>query len=260
MRRIFIAGNWKMNTNFQEAKELIDAIYQQTNSHDIDVAVCPPMPYLSSVSNYIKENEHQKSLQIKVGAQNMHWEEKGAYTGEVSGTMLQDVGCTYVVLGHSERRALFSETNNGINKKIHKALALGLLPILCIGETLEEREKGKEKEIIEKQLLEGLTDLLPSQIETCTLAYEPVWAIGTGKTASPEIAQDMHAFIRKTLTEKYGKNVSDSVRIQYGGSVKPQNIQELIAQNDIDGALIGGASLKADSFSKIIEICSLSGK
>ncbi|BBM83560.1 triose-phosphate isomerase [Candidatus Uabimicrobium amorphum] len=256
MRRIFIAGNWKMNTSSTEAQQLIEAIYAQTNDHEMDIAVCPPTVYLSAVSSYIKSNEQRKNLQIKLGAQNMHWEDKGAFTGEVSGQMLQDVGCTYVVLGHSERRALFSETNENINKKIHKALAIGLLPILCIGETLEERESGKEKEVITEQLTMGLKDLSPSQVETCTVAYEPVWAIGTGKTASPEMAQDMHAFIRQMLAQNYGDNVAQAVRIQYGGSVKPQNIKDLIAQADIDGALIGGASLKADSFSEIISICS----
>lgn len=256
MRRIFIAGNWKMNTSFAEAQQLVDAIYEQTSSHEMDVAVCPPTVYLSKVFDYLKDNEQRKSLQIKLGAQNMHWEDSGAFTGEVSGKMLQDVGCTYVVLGHSERRALFSETNENINKKIHKALAIGLLPILCIGETLEERESGKEKEVITQQLTTGLQGLSPSQIETCTLAYEPVWAIGTGKTASPEMAQDMHAFIRQMLAQQYGESVAQAVRIQYGGSVKPQNIKDLIAQPDIDGALIGGASLKADSFSEIIRICS----
>lgn len=254
MRTIFICGNWKMNTFLTDAKNLIRAIYEKTNITNIDIAVCPPAIYIESVCNYIQENN--KGLIIKVGAQNMHWEDKGAFTGEISAQMLQDVGCSYVVLGHSERRALFAETSADVHRKAQKALSLGLLPIVCVGETLEERESGIESEIIAKQLKESLGTLSPSQVETCTIAYEPVWAIGTGKTASPEIAQEMHAFIRKSLSNQYGERVANSIRLQYGGSVKPENIKELISQPDIDGALIGGASLKAESFSQIINICS----
>ncbi len=187
-----------------------------------------------------------------MGAQNMHWESKGAFTGEISAKMLVDIGCSYVILGHSERRQLFGETDQGVNKKAKAAFSHGLLPIICVGETLDQREKNQTLEIVKRQLQGCLDGLAPAQVEACTIAYEPVWAIGTGKAATPEMAQEVHRMIRDYVAEHFGPSVAQTLRIQYGGSVTPDNARSLMIQPDIDGALVGGASLQADSFSQII--------
>ncbi len=248
MRKKVIAGNWKMNNDISGSAELISGIinnidFSRVNS---DVIVCPPFTSLETASELVKNTP------IKVGAQNMFFEDKGAFTGEISAAMLLSAGCDYVILGHSERRAIFNESNEWINKKIHKALSSGLKPIFCVGETLEERESGVMKDVLKKQITEGLTGVTSNQMEEVIVAYEPVWAIGTGKTASPEQAEEVHKFIRDLITEMYNKDVADNLVIQYGGSVKPNNAKELLSQPNIDGALIGGAALKAESFIDII--------
>ncbi len=248
MRKKIIAGNWKMNKDILETQELITKISTGIKSKQINcgVIICPPFTSLYEANCLIE------GTVIKLGAQNMHQEDSGAFTGEISAQMLKSVGCEYVILGHSERRTLFGETNELINKKLLKALSAGLKPIFCIGETLEEREKGITKNVIETQLNEGLTDIDASGISKMIIAYEPVWAIGTGKTASPEQAQEVHSFIRSFISSKYSESAAENIVIQYGGSVKPENAAELLAKPDIDGALVGGACLKADSFLNII--------
>ena len=246
MRIPFIAGNWKMNTTISETESLLEALKPLLEKvKGVDVAVAPPFPYLAIASRSLEES------QIRLGAQNMAWETSGAFTGEVSGKMLKDVGCDYVILGHSERRHLFGETDDMIRRKILKALEFGLLPIVCVGETLDERESEKTSIVIENQINGCLGDLSTEQIKNITIAYEPVWAIGTGKTATPEQAQEVHRYIRDWLIKNFNRVVGEGVRIQYGGSVKPENAQSLLAQADIDGALVGGASLSAESFAAI---------
>jgi len=245
-RRFSIAGNWKMNKTTGEAVELVESI--KTRVGDVtgaDIIVCPPFTALASVVEAVKGSN------ICVGAQNVHWEEAGAYTGEIAPSMLCDLDVTYAIIGHSERRQYFGETDENVNKRLKAALASGLHPIVCLGESLEQREQGITESVIEKQIDKGLVGLSPEQMEKTILAYEPVWAIGTGKTATPEQAQEVHAFIRSFLENKFG-NVADNVIIQYGGSVKPANAQKLLQQKDIDGALIGGASLKPDDFAEIV--------
>lgn len=243
MREIVVAGNWKMNKDLNEAVTLVSEI-KNLLSDDINVKmiVCPPFISLETVSALVKDTN------IGLGAQNMCSEDSGAYTGAISASMIKSVGCEYVILGHSERRTIFGETDDLINIKINKALENSLIPIFCIGETLEERESGEMKNVIERQVKEGLKGISADQLSQMIVAYEPVWAIGTGKTASPEQAQEVHAFIRGLLTEMYSSEFAENVVIQYGGSVKPENAKELIGQPDIDGALVGGACLKADSF------------
>ena len=250
MRRTFIAGNWKMNTDLDSAKELAKGLAQIPAS-DVDVALIPPAVYLSSVGAIISDTP------LSLGAQNMHSEPSGAYTGELSGAMLKDIGCRYVLCGHSERRTLFGESSEWIGVKVAAAHRSHLLPILCIGETLEERQAGKVAEILVHQLDRGLAQLTPQQVSSTTVAYEPVWAIGTGLTATPEQAQDAHRLIRTRLADKFGDSIAAEVRIQYGGSVKPQNAAELLQQPDIDVALVGGASLNTESFAAIIKAASL---
>lgn len=248
MRIPFVAGNWKMNTSLSEARQLVDDLIPLVTGVDrVRMAVCPPFPYLFGVVDAIQGSP------IKVGAQNMHFESHGAFTGEVSGEMLKDVGCTYVILGHSERRHIFGEQDPLINKKVHKALEVGLKPILCVGEQLEEREAGKTEQVVEAQIKAGLANITSDQMEHITIAYEPVWAIGTGKTATPEQAQEVHRLIRDWLQVHYDDGLAEKICIQYGGSVKPDNAKTLMDQPDIDGALVGGASLKADSFAGIIK-------
>ena len=248
-RRPLIAGNWKMNLSTKDAVALIEGIAAGMGENDeTDVLVAPPFTTLAAVRQAIGKSK------IFLAAQNMYHETSGAYTGEVSGRMLQEAGCTHVILGHSERRTIFHETSQDVDQKVKAASVLGLIPIVCIGETLEERESGKTFDVIRQQLDESLNNcrvdqlLLPSTI----LAYEPVWAIGTGKTATPDQAQEVHAFIRKWIEETFNTGTSNQVRILYGGSAKAENIQELMAQPDIDGALVGGASLKADAFVPMI--------
>lgn len=246
MRVPFIAGNWKMHKSIAEGIAFIDAVKDQIAGTQVEVAVCAP---------YILLQDLVKAAQgtnIKIAAQNMHFEDTGAFTGEVSSAMLKEIGVTHVVIGHSERRQYFAETDETVNKKVIKALQESLVPIMCIGELLEEREAGIEKDIVKGQLLKGLQGVASDQLPQVVIAYEPVWAIGTGKTASAEDANDMIAFIRQTLSEAYNDEVSEEVRIQYGGSVKPSNIEEIMNMSDIDGALVGGASLKAEDFVQLV--------
>lgn len=246
-RKPIIAGNWKMHMTVTEAAELVKGILPSCSGKTgVEVVVAPPFTALYTVSGLLRDSG------IGLAGQNMHYEPKGAFTGEVSAAMLRDVGCTHVILGHSERRQYFCETDESVNKKLAAAQGAGLVPIVCIGETLEQREKGETFSVIERQLKGGLSDVGPKQMETTVLAYEPVWAIGTGKTATPDQAQEVHEFIRNWLNKTFGKSVASLVRIQYGGSVKPGNINELMAKEDIDGALVGGACLTADSFSALV--------
>jgi triosephosphate isomerase len=246
MRVPIIAGNWKMNNTVDEAVNLIRDIKKGKKNSDVEVVVCVPFTALWQVKKEIE------GTSIKLGAQNMHWEDRGAFTGEISPLMLKEIGIDYVIIGHSERRQYFNETDETVNKKVKAALKYDIKPIICVGETLEEREKGMEKDVVKRQVEAALEDIDKKNIEDIVIAYEPIWAIGTGKTASNKDANDMISFIRQTVSDKYGENISQSMRIQYGGSVKPNNIKELMTESDIDGALVGGASLKADDFLKLI--------
>ncbi len=246
MRIPFIAGNWKMHKSISEGIAFIEAVKNEIAETEVEVAVCAPYIMLKDL---VAAAEGTK---VKIAAQNMHYEDFGAFTGEVSAAMLKEIGVTYVVIGHSERRQYFNETDETVNKKVIKALKEGLGPIMCIGELLEEREAGIENRVVKAQLLKGLEGVSAEDLEKVVLAYEPVWAIGTGKTASAEDANNMIAFIRQTLREVYNDEVSEEVRIQYGGSVKPSNIEEIMNQSDIDGALVGGASLKAEDFVQLV--------
>ena len=249
MRRKVIAGNWKMNNDLKETQNLLSKLTSGISMDNLncDVIVCPAFTSLLEAYTLLKDTK------IKLGAQNMYFETSGAFTGEISASMLKSVGCEYVILGHSERRTIFGETDELINNKIKKANASGLKPIFCVGELLEEREAGITDKVIEKQIKSGLKDISSEEMGNVIIAYEPVWAIGTGKTASPEQAQEVHKFIRSLINEKYGDSISDKIVIQYGGSVNNKNAKELLSQKDIDGALVGGASLKADSFIDIIQ-------
>jgi len=249
MRPKTIAGNWKMNKNSDEAVQLITALKAKSPGFpgDVRVIICPPFPSLALAKQLLE------GTPIAVGAQNMYHEDDGAFTGETSAAMLTSVGCTYVILGHSERRHYFGETNEFINKKAKKALTAGLIPILCVGETLEEREKGITEQVISAQVKGVLNGLSASDVEKSIVAYEPVWAIGTGKNATPQQAEDVHRFIRKLIGQLYSWPVAEKVVIQYGGSVKPENASRLLHQPDIDGALVGGACLKVESFDQIIQ-------
>ena len=249
MRKKVIAGNWKMNKDLTESQNLISKLVSDlgTEKLNCEVIICPPFTSLSEAANLIKGSV------IKLGAQNVHFEESGAFTGEVSSAMLKSVGCEFVIAGHSERRALFGETDQLVNKKIKKILSGGLKPIFCVGETLEERESGVMKDVVKRQVTEGLKDITANQLADIIVAYEPVWAIGTGKTATPDQAEEVHAFIRGLIEENYSADAAENMTIQYGGSVKPDNAADLLSQKDIDGALVGGACLKSDSFISIIK-------
>ncbi len=249
MRRKIIAGNWKMNNDVSGTVNLISEIKKELNGKIVnaDVIVCPPFTNLETAYTLVKDSS------IKLGAQNMYYEESGAFTGEISPLMLKNVGCEFVILGHSERRTVFGEDDQIINKKIKSAIKHKLKPIFCIGETLNEREKGVTFKVIETQLKNGLEGLSENELSNLIVAYEPVWAIGTGKNATPQQAQEVHQFIRSLIAKMYSQNFAYQLVIQYGGSVKPDNAKELLSQPDIDGALVGGACLKADSFVKIIE-------
>ncbi len=248
MRTPIIAGNWKMNTVVEDAKALVQELKTLVSDvTDVEIVVCPPFISLTTVAEVIRGSN------IGLGAQNLYWEKSGAFTAEISAPMLKSTGCTYVIIGHSERRAYFHETDETVNKRIFAALDEGLRPIVCVGETLEERESNKTFEVIKRQIAGGLANLSTEHMKTVVIAYEPVWAIGTGKTATPEQAQEVHAFIRKLLAEMFGDTTAEETRIQYGGSVKPNNVTTLMSQADIDGALVGGASLKADSFVQIVK-------
>jgi triosephosphate isomerase len=248
MRRPVIAGNWKMNKTIGEAVELVKALKAKVaDVTDVEVIVAPTFTALSAVADIIKGSN------IKLSAQDMHWEKNGAFTGEISPLMLKDVGCQYVIIGHSERRMYFGETNETVNKKVKAAHEYSLKPIMCVGEKLEEREAGIMKDVVKDHVVNGLASLTEGQALATVIAYEPVWAIGTGKTATPEQAQEVHQFIRELLADMYSPAVADAVLIQYGGSAKPDNIAQLMSQPDIDGGLIGGASLDAESFTKIVK-------
>ena len=249
-RTAFVAGNWKMNLGRWDARDLAMEVVEGVRGlRGVDVAVAPATVCLTEVAGVVHDT------MVRLSAQNMHHAESGAYTGETSPLMLNDIGCDHVILGHSERRQFFGETDDFINQKIISALAHDISPILCIGESLEEREAGRTGERVDSQVRAGLRGVRAEDMRSITLAYEPIWAIGTGRTASPEQAQEVHAQIRSLLAALYDRQVADAVRIQYGGSVKPGNIDDLIAQPDIDGALVGGASLKAESFVAIVEAC-----
>jgi triosephosphate isomerase len=249
MRRKVIAGNWKMNNDLTETQNLISKLTSALTSEHIkcDVIICPPFTSLSEANSLIK------GTVVKLGAQNMNENDSGAFTGEISAQMLKSVGCEYVILGHSERRAIYKEPDELINKKIKKALEKDLKPIFCVGETLEEREKDITKDVIKRQVVKGLEHVSKDEMSKIIIAYEPVWAIGTGKTATPDQAQEVHEFIRDLIEVEYGNDSAEKLIIQYGGSVKPDNAKELLYQKDIDGALVGGACLKSDSFMVIIK-------
>ncbi len=247
MRRPFIAGNWKMNLLREEAIRLARAIAEKCPTPSaVDVAVCPPFVYLEAVRNALQGSS------VGLGAQNMYHQTEGAFTGEISGKMLIDSGCDYVILGHSERRHILGETDQDVNRKLLAALPLSLIPIVCVGETLAEREAGQTQSVIRTQFAGSLAGLSAEQMQKIVIAYEPVWAIGTGKNATPQQAEEVHADLRRLIEARYNPQVASSVRIQYGGSVKPDNAGELMSQPNIDGALVGGASLKVDSFLGIV--------
>lgn len=246
MRTPIIAGNWKMNKSVGEAVSLVKELRELVaDVSDCEIIVCPPFTALSSVKAELSTSN------VKVGAQNLYFEEKGAFTGEVSPLMLKEL-CSHVIIGHSERRAYFNETNETVNKKIKTALKNDLTPIVCVGEKLEEREAGKTKDVVKDHVENGLAGLSKKDMLKVVIAYEPVWAIGTGKTATPEQAEEVHVFIRGLLKDIFDEEVAKKTRILYGGSVKPANIKELMAKENIDGGLIGGASLDAKSFSDIV--------
>lgn len=247
MRRPFIAGNWKMNLDKESAVALAEGLAREAEQvDDVDLAVCPPSVYLDPVAKALAGSR------VGLGAQNVYHQPKGAYTGEISVSMLRDLGCEYVILGHSERRHVLGETDDEINKKVHAALEAGLEPILCVGELLAEREAGSTLDVIRSQFDGSLAGLSKEQIVRVVIAYEPVWAIGTGKVATPQQAEEVHLDLRKILEDRYNKEVADTVRIQYGGSVKPDNAADLLSQPNIDGALVGGASLKVELFMGIV--------
>lgn len=247
MRKPIIAGNWKM---FKTRDEALNFILQVNNKmpdvEKVDSVICAQFTVLRDLVQRQMDN-------LRIGAQNMHFNDEGAFTGEVSGLMLKSIGVTYVIIGHSERRAMFNETDESINKKLHKAYEVGLTPILCCGESLAQREGGETEAWLEGQLTADLAGLTAEQVKELVIAYEPIWAIGTGKTATSEVAEETCAFCRSVVAKLYGQEVADAVRIQYGGSVKPSNIDELMSMPNIDGALIGGASLKADDFITLVE-------
>lgn len=247
-RKLFVAGNWKMNTSASYAVELAKGLAAELGEIDaVDLAVCPPSVYLSAVCEALKGSN------IAVGAQNMYCEDNGAFTGEISTAMVKDVGCKYVILGHSERRHVMGESDELINSKVLKALSDDVLPIFCIGELLEQRETGETDDVLSRQLKIGLEGVSRTDAQRITLAYEPVWAIGTGVTATPDQAQKVHAMLRELIENIYDAELADSIRIQYGGSVKASNAAELLGQPDVDGALVGGASLKVEDFVGIVK-------
>ena len=247
MRKPFLAGNWKMNTNGAGSLDLVSSLVKTLSDiTTVDIAVCPPFVYLQSVAKALS------SSNISLGAQNVYFEGDGAFTGEISCRILKDVCCTYVIIGHSERRHVMGETDELINKKINAAISGGLLPIFCVGELLEQREAGRTREVVSGQIKNGLSGISTEKIEAVTIAYEPVWAIGTGKTASAKQAQEVHEMIRGLIGQMYDETIAETLRIQYGGSAKPANTAELMRCPDVDGLLIGGASLKANDFAAMV--------
>lgn len=246
MRMPIIAGNWKMNNSISESLDLIDSIKKSELNKDVEVVVAPPFTSLYEAKKITE------GTNIKLASQNMHWEDKGAFTGEISPHMLKEIGIDYCIIGHSERRQYFNETDESVNKKIKAALSYNIKPIVCVGETLEQRENREQEDVVRKQILKALEGIDKKDIENVVIAYEPIWAIGTGKTASSKDANDMCGFIRKTVESMYDEEAKNTVRIQYGGSVKPGNVKELMNMGEIDGALVGGASLKAGDFASIV--------
>lgn len=246
MRKPLIAGNWKMYKNSSEAREFVEEFKKVYQASDVEVAICAPFTQL------VPLKEALSGTGIKLGAQNMHFAKEGAYTGEISPGMLAEIGVDYCIIGHSERRQYFNETDDSINQKLKQAFAHGIVPILCVGEVLSQREAGMEHTVVKNQLLADLAGLTPEEAARTVIAYEPIWAIGTGINATPEQANDMIGFIRQVVQELYGEDVSEQVVIQYGGSVKPNNIEELMNMDEIDGALVGGASLKPEDFIQIV--------
>ncbi len=243
----FIAGNWKMNKTVEESLDLVRQLKATLSSIvGVEVAVAPPFTALYAISRELKGSF------IGLAAQDLFYEEKGAFTGEISPLMLKEIGCQYVIIGHSERRQFFGETDETVNRRIKAALGHGVRPIFCMGETLKERDEGKAFSVIERQVEGGLRSIGEEEMKDIVIAYEPVWAIGTGKTATPEQAEEVHRFIRKKLEGLYSRRIAERIRIQYGGSVTPENIKGLMSQENIDGALVGGASLKSETFSKIV--------
>jgi triosephosphate isomerase len=249
VRRPFIAGNWKMNLSRAESVALASTLADLVSAGDYpaDLAICPPAVYLDAVVGAVRGST------IAVGAQNMYHEPAGAFTGEISGAMLKDIGCSYVILGHSERRNVLGESSDDVNRKLRAALDAGLNPIVCVGELLEQREAGKTRQVIEEQFSGSFAGLNGAELARVVIAYEPVWAIGTGKVATPDQAEEVHLDLRRIMDNRYNSEVAQAVRIQYGGSVNPDNAAELLAQPNIDGALVGGASLQAESFLAIAE-------
>jgi triosephosphate isomerase (TIM) len=247
MRLPFVAGNWKMFTTAAIADRLAAEVVRGVgDEHTVSVAVCPPFPYLERVAAILRGSP------VQLGAQNVYHEKEGAFTGEVGTAMLVDIGCQFVILGHSERRHKLGETNEFINRKVHAALAAGLKIILCVGETLEDRDRDCTEAVLDDQLTNGLAGVGPEKMDSLVLAYEPVWAIGTGRNATPGQAQAVHAFLRRRVGEMFGKPIAEGLRIQYGGSVKPENAASLLHEPDVDGALVGGASLQPDQFLAIV--------
>lgn len=250
MRKTIIAGNWKMYKTISEAIELANGLKRElfnVDSDAIDIVLCPAFTALSEVAEVIAESG------LKLGAQDVYWKEEGAFTGEVSGKMLKDIGAEFVIIGHSERRQFFGETNETVNNKLKAVLAYGMTPIVCVGENLKERESDKTFDVITDHIKNGFIDITAEDALKTVIAYEPVWAIGTGKTATPQQAQEVQKYIRDLLAKLYNKDTAFEIRIQYGGSVKPDNITELMKQPDVDGALVGGASLQVASFSEIVK-------
>ena len=248
MRKTIIAGNWKMNKTAAEAKSFIEEFKPLVADIDsVEIVLCPVFTALTAAV------EAAAGSNIKIGAQNIHWAENGAFTGEISAAMLKETGIEYVIIGHSERRQYFGETDETVNQRLKAALEAGLIPMVCVGELLEEREGGKTEAVMDTQLKGGLAGISSEDMEKVVIAYEPVWAIGTGKTATPEMAEETHAYIRKVLAEMFGAETAEKVRIQYGGSMKGANSAELISQADIDGGLVGGAALEPASFAELIK-------
>jgi triosephosphate isomerase len=250
MRKIIIAGNWKMNKIVEEANDFFQKIseWEKNFKHNNQILIFPPNLYIQNALKILGRNS------INIGVQNIYYKNFGAYTGEISPKMILSIGCKYSLVGHSERRKIFHETDEDVNRKVKSLIANSLNAVMCIGETEEEMESGKTEIVLEQQLNYGLKDILPQDMKNIILAYEPVWAIGTGKTATPEIAEQAHKFIRDWLSQKFGGNIADEISILYGGSIKVSNIKNLIVQEDIDGGLIGGASLKLEDFIEIIEL------
>jgi triosephosphate isomerase len=248
MRRTIIAGNWKMYKILKEAEEIAIGLKRELYQIDnLDIVICPPYTLLMNLADDLEDSN------IAIGAQDVYWQEEGAFTGEVSCKMLKDAGCKFVIIGHSERRLYFGETNESVNKKVKAALSCGLTPIICVGETLAERENNLTFKVLDDHIQNGLKAISAQESLGIVIAYEPVWAIGTGKTATPRQAQEAHKYIRDLLKKLYNEETANDVRIQYGGSVKPDNITELISESDIDGALVGGASLQLESFATIVK-------